>query len=238
VQTLSWRSRVKLLTEAVLNSVFPPVCANCERVGALLCDSCLAAMPRLTEPLCQSCGRSVSRQGTRCQQCLCEPQSRLKIRAAVSFLDPVPKIIHQLKYNGIYALSDPLAALMLEAWPTWEEPVDLLLAIPLHPKRQRSRGYNQSEHLARRLRQRLDLAGEPRMLKRLKDTRPQVNLSPAERAANVAGAFLADAKDVAGKRIVLVDDVCTTGSTLSEAGKALWEAGAKTVSGYCLARVP
>lgn len=238
VLATSWRSRFKLLTEAVLDTIFPPVCANCEKVGVLLCADCLAEMSRLNEPLCQGCGRSVSRYRTLCRQCRDRPASLPQLRAAVLYLDPVPRIVHQLKYNGVYALAEPLAALMAEAWPRWEEPVDLLLAIPLHPKRQRSRGYNQSEYLTQHLRSILDLPGESGMLKRIKDTRPQVDLTPSERMANVVGAFWADARDVAGKRIVMIDDVCTTGSTLTEAGKALLAAGARKVSGYCLARAP
>jgi ComF family protein len=143
-----------------------------------------------------------------------------------------------MKYNGVYALAEPLGNLMAECWPRWEARVDLILAIPLHPKRQRSRGYNQSDLLTEQLCARVDIPSGSRALKRTRDTRPQVDLNPTERLENVADAFWADAHDVAGKRVVMIDDVCTTGSTLMEAGKALLAAGAKSVAGYCLARVP
>lgn len=234
----AWRSRLKQLAESVLDAILPPVCANCGKVGVLLCASCLGAMPRLEEPVCQRCGRAIPKYGRWCYRCEKLPRSFLQVRAAVLFAETTPRIVHQMKYNGVYALAEPLGNLMAECWPRWEARVDLILAIPLHPKRQRSRGYNQSDLLTEQLCARVDIPSGSRALKRTRDTRPQVDLNPTERLENVADAFWADAHDVAGKRVVMIDDVCTTGSTLMEAGKALLAAGAKSVAGYCLARVP
>jgi ComF family protein len=159
------------------------------------------------------------------------------MRATFQFTDPVPGIIHKLKYQGQFALAKPLGELMAESWPSWRAPAELVMSIPLHPKRKKYRGYNQSELLARHLCHALDLPGDSRALRRMRNTRPQIDLSPTDRVTNVAGAFWADGEKVAGKAILLIDDVCTTGSTLSEAAKALLTAGATTVSAYCLARV-
>jgi ComF family protein len=141
-----------------------------------------------------------------------------------------------MKYNGLFALTEPLADLMVEAWPRWQMPVDLFVPIPLYPERERKRGYNQSALLARHLCQRLQLPDDPKAVQRIRYTQPQVGLSADERLANVAYAFAADRRKVEGKSILLVDDVCTTGATLSAAAHALLTAGAKTVSAYCLAR--
>ncbi len=141
-----------------------------------------------------------------------------------------------MKYNGLFALTEPLAALMIQAWPSWRLPIHLALPVPLHPERKRSRGYNQSELLVRHLCERLELRADPHALHRIRNTPPQVDLSGSDRISNVAGAFSAEPDKVRGKNVLLVDDVYTTGSTLSEAARALLAAGASSVSGYCLAR--
>ena len=126
---------------------------------------------------------------------------------------------------------------MVEAWPRWQHPVDLVLAIPLHHRRQSERGYNQSELLVAELRRQLGWPSDGEALSRTRQTRPQMGLTATERRANVHDAFVADPALVGGKRVLLVDDVCTTGSTLTAAAIALREAGARSVTAYCLCTV-
>jgi ComF family protein len=159
-----------------------------------------------------------------------------KIRTAVLFVDPIPKIIHNLKYNGQFGLAKPLAQLMLEAWPQWNLTADLVIPIPLHTQRYKERGYNQSALLAKYLCQKLQIPWDAHALTRAKYTTPQVGLSAKDRSLNVKGAFIAKNEKVKGKSILLIDDVCTTGATLSAAAKTLLSANAKMVSSYCLAR--
>jgi ComF family protein len=143
-------------------------------------------------------------------------------------------VIHRFKYDGLFALARPLADMMALAWPTWQMPADLVLPIPLHPRRQRRRGFNQSFLLVDELQTRLDWNCRPGAIQRYRYTSPQTNLARDERLENVRGAFRADPVLVEGKRILLIDDVYTTGSTLSAAAEALLEAGAHSVSAYCL----
>jgi ComF family protein len=141
-----------------------------------------------------------------------------------------------MKYNGFFSLAEPLAALMARAWPAWQLPVDVVIPIPLHLHRERERGYNQSALLARHLGGRFGWPLAEEALRRVKATQQQAMLGFAERHDNVRGAFAADAGAVAGRRVLLIDDVCTSGATLTAAADALWEAGATAVSAYCATR--
>jgi len=159
-----------------------------------------------------------------------------QVRAATLFTEPIPGMIHQLKYNGGFALAEPLAGLMADAWANWQMPVNLVVGIPLHPERERKRGYNQSDLLVHFFCERLKLAEDRQALRRVRNTPPQVGLNAVDRQSNVALAFQAERNRVTGRDVLLVDDVCTTGSTLKAAGQALLAAGARRVFGYCLAR--
>ncbi len=158
-----------------------------------------------------------------------------QIRAAVLFTHPASKLIHTLKYNGAFALAKPLAQMMAAAWGAWQVPVDLVLPIPLHASRERERGYNQSALLARAFCQKVGLPCAEEVLQRTRFTTPQVGLSATERLENVQDAF-ATKGALQGKRVLLIDDVCTTGATMAAAALALQKAGAHAVSGYCVAR--
>ena len=160
------------------------------------------------------------------------------MRAALLYAEPLSELIHKMKYEDMFALAGPLADLMLRSWPDWAQPIDLVVPIPLHPERRKKRGYNQSELLARRLGEEQNLPVSSNALARIRHTPPQVGLNGTERLMNVQGAFAAHAEVVSGKYILLIDDVFTTGATMSAAATALFSSGAAGVSGYCVARTP
>jgi competence protein ComFC len=152
---------------------------------------------------------------------------------------PLRTAIHQFKYEDLRCLAGPLGVLMAEGWSKlaagdWEP--DVIVPIPLHPKRQRQRGYNQATLLARELGCRLGHPIHEDTLIRTKATAPQVDLNAQERRDNVRDAFACRNDDLAGKRVMLVDDVCTTGATLESAAEALRSIGAKSIWAYSLAR--
>ncbi|MCP4356758.1 MAG: ComF family protein [Chloroflexi bacterium] len=204
----------------------------------MLCSDCHAQLNWIVEPVCFCCGRIVPHPTERCVICQTRPLPLKQIRAAVLFTEPVTKVIHKMKYEGLFGLADPLANLMVEAWSNWHMPVDLVTPIPLHPDRKRKRGYNQSDLLAKQFSTHLNLKYDANILKRNRNTIPQVGLNAAERLTNVEKAFdvTDNSNNIGGKHILLIDDVCTTGATMTSAARALLTAGAQTVSGYCVAR--
>jgi ComF family protein len=145
--------------------------------------------------------------------------------------------IHQLKYDSLRALAAPLGELMGQGWeylaPRGIE-IDAIVPVPLHHRRQRERGYNQAALLARVLGQKLGVPVDEGMLARIRHTRPQVGLNVAQRQANLLGAFQHIGSGASRKRLLLVDDVCTSGSTLQEAAAALRQGGASKVWAYTL----
>jgi len=159
-----------------------------------------------------------------------------QVFAPLGYTHPLSMIIHQMKYAGYFALAGPLAEIMVEHWPVWDHTPDLIIPIPLHARRSRERGFNQSGLLAQRVGKLTATSVDETSLQRIRHTIPQVGLSPDERFHNVAGAFEAQPANVRARHIVLIDDVFTTGATTRSAAVALLDAGATTVAAYCLAR--
>ena len=143
----AWRRQVRHLAHSLLDLALPPVCAGCRHVGQLFCDNCLAQVSWIEEPICQRCGRPQVHLTANCPSCHQLPSYFQQIRAATRHVEPVRTVLHKMKYQGLFALSQPLGEIMVRAWPQWQLQFDLILPIPLHNKRLRERGYNQSELL-------------------------------------------------------------------------------------------
>lgn len=152
-------------------------------------------------------------------------------------METIREAIHQLKYQNARHLAPVLVIEMLRGAPSLPSS-DLIVPIPLHPARQARRGYNQAELLARELGDRLGIAVSPDCLRRVRDTPSQISLPAARRQTNVRDAFAIGPRSVAGLAVLLVDDVATTGSTLSEAARRLKGGGARRVDALVVARAP
>jgi len=150
---------------------------------------------------------------------------------------PAGTAVRLLKFDGVRELAPALAAALtpLAAAVAAAYGLGIIAPVPLHPRRRRERRFNQSEELGARVARATGLAYEPKLLRRVRYTRPQVELKGHERIANVAGAF-ATTRSLGGGRVLLVDDVITTGATVRECGRALKEAGAAVVVAAAAAR--
>ncbi|MCE2404962.1 MAG: ComF family protein [Dehalococcoidia bacterium] len=225
---------LKRLVSAGLDLLFPPRCCGCGGPGGLLCQGCEASAPTLELPYCGRCAHPGSHRAT----CGCGPLAVDGIRAPYLLEGPVRKAVHDLKYRNLRAAAPRLGGLLAAWMEKTSVPGELLVPIPLHRRQLRSRGYNQSAMLAREVSKGTGLALARDALARVRDSAPQVSLpSRLERARNVEGGFRC-VGDVRGARVVLVDDVVTTGSTMSACAEALKSAGARSVWGIALARQP
>jgi ComF family protein len=204
-------------------------------MGSAFCERCLGQVELIQPPVCRRCGCPIRHDGL-CSQCEQAPSSLDGVLAAAVFAGPLRQAVHALKYENIASLATPLASIMAGAWRRGSLPqTDLILPVPLHTRRQAERGYNQSTLLARSLGHSVGVPVNEHILVRQRATRPQVGLDQSARQRNVAGAFACQGR-VAGKTLVVLDDVCTTGATLEACADSLRAAGAASVWGFTLAR--
>lgn len=189
----------------------------------------------MASPLCIICGtpfQTIDGIDHRCAACIDSPPQFTAARAAVAFDGPVRDLIHRFKYSKQVRLRRPLGLIMAGRLAPFvaEASPDLIIPVPLHIKRLRSRGFNQALLLASLLARQWGVRLSRHNLQRTRWTEPQVDLSPDERVKNVRGAFhIANPREIAGRRVMLVDDVYTTGSTVKECARILRQAGASAV---------
>ncbi len=210
-----------------LDLVFPPRCALCGAGGTMLCADCTSDLPPADGRRCDRCWMPVTRS-TLCRHCTESPPAFVAIRAACVMDGGARRLAHELKYEGMLALAEPMARLMNEHLEP--DGVDLVVPVPLHRSRMRARGYNQAVELARRIATLRALPFDRRAARRVRATAPLVKtMHREERAEIMRGAFAAEPGRVRGRRVLLVDDVVTTGATLDACAQALRAAGSVEV---------
>ena len=223
------------LKRVALDLLFPPWCLGCGREGDYICDSCRQQLPVIVPPSCPRCGRPLS-QGLSCPGCIGTQAAIDGIRAPFLFNGIIRNAIHELKYRNLRAAAPLLAGFLNDFLLENPVPGDVLVPVPIHRKRQRERGYNQSSLLALELGRLRSLPVVGDCLLRRTYTPPQARTSSAaDRLANVAGAFACSNDKLRGKNIMLIDDVSTSGATLNACAGALKSAGASAVWGLVLA---
>lgn len=219
----------------ILDLLFPPRCVGCGRKGSWLCAQCVDAIELIQPPICPLCGRHMT-ENRLCSLCLQDPPPIDGIRSVAYFEGIMRQAIHRFKYNNLQALAIPLGELMSDYWQKTPLPADVIVPVPLHPNRLRERGFNQATLLARESGRRIGLLVVVGSLIRARETPPQVGLSAQERKENVKEAFRCLDDRLAGKRVLLIDDVCTTGATLTACSTALRQASVHSVWALTLAR--
>jgi ComF family protein len=232
--------------KAALDLIYPRSCAGCggdlDLDDEHLCWDCRSSIQIISHPFCSICGNPLEGRVDHRYTCfLCnEAKPHFdRARCAARFHGVVADMVHGFKYRQALWLEHDLASLLMACCEThYDLPsIDLVACVPLFPKRQRERGYNQSALLAGRLARHLRRPCRPNSIRRVRDTRTQTHLTASERASNVRAAFeVTRPGSVTGRRVLLVDDVMTTGATVNECSRALKDAGAREVLVVALAR--
>ena len=208
-------NHIRRIGAAALDLLYPRKCVGCGSVGAYLCDRCIAETPRAADTT-----------GVGLQLVL----------APFEMKGAAQKAVHRLKYNGVRGIAAPMGAAMAQHLQRHGVAPDVIVPVPLHKSRQRERGYNQAELLARAVGRWIETPVDAGLLARTESAGPQArSASREERQANVAGAFKAQ-REAIGKSIVIVDDVTTTGATLQSCAETMRKAGARRVWGLTFAR--
>ena len=234
------RGRIGAVVRGLERWLLPAECLLCRRPAApadddaLVCGLCRSRWRAVSDPVCPRCGepREPLEPGESCRLCAGWPPGLARVRSAVRLEESARDAVHRLKYEGWWRITEAMAARMAGLEPLTAGVS--LIPVPLAPRRERLRGYNQSERLAAALGRRLGLGVRTDLLRRTRATRTQTALTPDERRANVAGTFAAVRSR--GLRAVLVDDVFTTGATLLAAAEALTAAGAESVDAVTFGR--
>ncbi len=236
---------LKKTKNIILDTLFPVSCLNCGQPDVWFCESCLNRIKPLSFQVCPKCEKILTESGKTCQWCKKDYPLKALVVATKYKEENVSKLVHLYKYNFITDLRIPLGEMMLRALTKNDLPLpDIIVPVPLHPRRLRWRGFNQSQLLgdfiAKNLTPGFEIPVVSDLLFRKRYTPPQMKTKDyAGRRENLADAFTVtdtEAHRIRNKRILLVDDIATTGSTLIECAKALKQKGAKEIFGAVIAR--
>jgi ComF family protein len=238
-------SSFQKIRQFILDILFPIECLGCKKEDVWLCQDCLKKIPIKTQAVCPICRKNTD--GSVCP--LCKKQTALDgVLTTTKYEQPlIQQAIRIFKYSSIPALADPLAAMLIKRLALFDKnniPAILqspsntvIIPVPLHKKRRLERGFNQSELLANQVSRRLNIVCQPNILHRMRYTAAQAKLEKHERESNLRGAFAVTASlKNSPKNVILIDDVATTLSTLTECATVLKQAGCQEVWGLVIAR--
>ena len=224
--------------EFVQSRLFPASCILCGvagQTGIDLCPACQADLP-LISPACQSCGMPLSgSEHSLCGECLQTPPPYQRTISPYYYQPPLIPLITQFKFNHRVVMARILAALLARHIDTTEKKPECIIPVPLHPRRLRERGYNQSQEIARLLGKTLDIPIDYQLCQRTRYTAPQTGLVAKERKRNVKNAF-GLTETCQYKHVAILDDVITTGHTVTELARLLRKNGVEEIEVWSVAR--
>jgi len=227
------RSVLAKIGVVVKDAIAPVFCVQCGAVGGWLCSICAEQILFVKEQVCYRCGK-LSDGGKTCPRCRQYTDLGGVVVAVHYEAGPVREMVHKLKYEQLTDLAGTLSEVLIHGanqkdWQGW-----VVVPVPLHSSRLAKRGFNQAGLLGKRLAQRFNLMYQPQLLRRLWSTATQTELTRRYRQQNVYRAF--QAREMRGAKVLLVDDVMTTGATLGDCARACKDAGAKSVWAVVVAR--
>ena len=227
--------RISRIGRAALDLIYPPRCAVCGTGGVFLCERCAGTLPRADGRRCDRCWLPL--RGVQCFACAEHPTHIEHLRSAFRYEGGVIRLVHAFKFGSQSSLAPSLGALLADAFERHGLEADVIVPVPLTGSRRRIRGYNQALLMAAELSKHAGVAVTETLRRTGHGATQAASASAEERRRNVQGVFsVAKGQDVTGARILLIDDVATTGATLNACAAVLLEAGVAGVAGLTLAR--
>ena len=232
----------KLILKSLLDVLLPPACYICgvscsSKYG--LCEDCLRKIFPIAGPHCPKCGRRIRKDEAICVECTNKISHVDKSWSCCYYKEAIKNCVHLFKYNGYMGLIDIFSNIMSDfaRKNKISEEIDVIVPVPIFSAKKRERKYNHAEILARSLSRELSIPIDLKNLRKIKWTRSQSEFDRKRRLENVVDTFMAiDKTAFSGKRVLIVDDVYTTGATVNECAKVLIDAGASKASSLTLAR--
>ena len=248
METFAEMKNCKKIAEGLLDIFYPPRCLFCGRSmldepGRHICAFCLGLIDLVRSPRCRKCGCALDpaagAEDRICGACLKKAPFFDSAESAVYYREPAAGLLHRLKYHGDTTVIGGIEEIMrsVEVSERFHQ-CDIIIPVPLHPRRLKDRGLNQSLVLASAVFKEYRYKIVPDALKRIKNTKPQTGLDGRARRKNLRNVFqVKNVETIAGKNICVVDDVFTTGTTINECSKTLKKAGARSVHAWVFYRV-
>ncbi len=222
--------------EGLLELVYPTYCAGCGQPGQTVCSQCLNSLPLIDSKFCLKCGKPCNYLVEECRECRDKKFSFSQTRSLGLYKGKLRDLIHKYKYGNSRALAEVFAGLFVERVDRKFFDVDLMTCVPLSGSKREERGFNQAQLLAEKIAQKVDIPFLD-LVQQVKETQDQSRLQAVERSKNVKGAFSVRHDSFPKEsRIILVDDVFTTGSTVNECSRVLKKAGADSIRVVTIAR--
>jgi len=234
--------------QGFVDLIFPPRCSACgerldkEDLSPSFCRDCLGQFRFITPPLCPLCGYPYADKTSEnhlCQACLLSPPPFVAARFVASYEGVLQDVLHRFKYGGDTQIGEALGEIMANfTWPLFEiRDYSMIIPVPLHIKKLRERGFNQALTLSKIIAKHHRLKLDYLSFKRTEFTQPQTTLGKKARQVSVTGVFdVAHPEKLKREKVILIDDVYTTGSTLTECARTLKEAGVTTIAVLTMAR--
>lgn len=214
-----------------IDVIYPPSCACCGREGVRFCDECRSQMVPMGTNICQICGDPLVIPGI-CDRCRKELPPFTALRSFAEYKGPLREALHSLKFKNNLALSDTFSEMLIPLIRDLNWNFDLVLPVPMSKAKKRSRGYNQAAQIAYPISLAFQVPFSDDIISRKFETKSQIGLGREERFKNIHNAFQGNSAKLLNKKVLLVDDITTTGATITSCARALQESGCERI--YCI----